>query len=161
MLPPFGFGVGNQRERRQAVQPIGSAYEFPGREDLKSIGGNRTIAVGLTGNVAKDTEQFRSATVGGIHVALDMVGRAIDPDASLAALRSLRRGGRLVLMGSMNVPLCISYGEVMVNNWEIIGNFMYPNSAYRRLLDLVRTGNASFRCCNGDGIFASRLARRD
>jgi alcohol dehydrogenase len=43
-------------------------------------------------------------------------------------------------MGSVNVPLCISYGEVMVNNWEIIGNFMYPNSAYRRLLDLVRTG---------------------
>jgi alcohol dehydrogenase len=78
--------------------------------------------------------------VGGAHVAFDMVGRATDPDATLAALRSLRRGGRLVLMGSVDVPLCISYGEVMVNNWEIIGNFMYPNSAYRRLLDLVRTG---------------------
>ena len=109
-------------------------------EELKSIGGNRTIAVALTGNVAKDTQQFRSATVGGAHVAFDMVGRATDPDATLAALRSLRRGGRLVLMGSMNVPLCISYGEVMANNSEIIGNFMYPNSAYRRLLDLVRTG---------------------
>jgi alcohol dehydrogenase len=109
-------------------------------EELKAVGGNRTIAVALTGDVARDTEQFRSATVGGAHVAFDMVGRATDPDATLAALRSLRRGGRLVLMGSMNVPLCIPYGEVMVNNWEIIGNFMYPSSAYRRLLDLVRAG---------------------
>ena len=28
----------------------------------------------------------------------------------------------------------------MANSWEIIGNFMYPVDAYRRLLDLVRAG---------------------
>jgi alcohol dehydrogenase len=33
----------------------------------------------------------------------------------------------------------------MVNNWEIIGNFMYPNAAYRRLLELVRAGTLPFR----------------
>ena len=78
--------------------------------------------------------------MGGAHAALDMVGRVTDAQATLAALQSLRRGGRLVLMGSMSVPLCISYGEVMRNNLEIIGNFMYPYSAYRRLLDLIRAG---------------------
>jgi alcohol dehydrogenase len=30
--------------------------------------------------------------------------------------------------------------ELMANNWEIIGQFMYPADAYRRLLDLVRAG---------------------
>jgi hypothetical protein len=99
--------------------------------------------------------------VGGAHVAFDMVGRATDPDATLAALRSLRRGGRLVLMGSMNVPLCISYGKVMVNNWEIIGNFVYANSAYRRLLDLVRTGTLPLDAATVTAFFASRLARSD
>jgi hypothetical protein len=29
---------------------------------------------------------------------------------------------------------------VMLNSWEILGQFMYPASAYRRLLDLLRSG---------------------
>jgi len=68
------------------------------------------------------------------------VGGARDPNATLAALYSLRRMGRLVLMGSMNTPLPLSYMDLMVNSWEIIGKFMYPVDAYRRLLDLVRAG---------------------
>jgi alcohol dehydrogenase len=28
----------------------------------------------------------------------------------------------------------------MRNDWEIIGQFMYPAGAYRRLIDLVRAG---------------------
>jgi alcohol dehydrogenase len=58
----------------------------------------------------------------------------------LAALRALRRGGRLVLMGSMSVPLPISYMDVMLNSLEIIGQFMYPPDTYRRLVALVRSG---------------------
>jgi alcohol dehydrogenase len=40
----------------------------------------------------------------------------------------------------MTVPLPLTYGEVMINNWEIIGNFMYPALVFRRLLALVRAG---------------------
>ena len=43
-------------------------------------------------------------------------------------------------MGSMTVDLPIPYTQVMLNNWEILGQFMYPASAYRRLVDLVRAG---------------------
>jgi alcohol dehydrogenase len=28
----------------------------------------------------------------------------------------------------------------MLNSWEILGQFMYPASAYRRLLELLRSG---------------------
>ena len=83
---------------------------------------------------------LREAAGGGAHLAFDMVGQARDPNATLAALHSLRRGGRLVLMGSMATELPIPYGSVMLNNWEILGQFMYPASAYRRLLDLLRSG---------------------
>jgi alcohol dehydrogenase len=58
----------------------------------------------------------------------------------LAALNSLRRNGRLVLMGSMTAPLTLSYSDVMRNNWEIAGQFMYPAGAYRRLIGLLRAG---------------------
>jgi len=69
-----------------------------------------------------------------------MVGQAGDANATLAALNSLRRGGRLVLMGSMTTPLPLSYSDVMRNDWEIIGQFMYPARAYRRLIGLLRAG---------------------
>jgi len=78
-------------------------------------------------------------------MAFDIVGGAQDPSATLAALKSLRRGGRLVLMGSMGVPLPISYLEVMLNNLEILGQFMYPQGAFVRLIDLTRAGLLDLR----------------
>jgi threonine dehydrogenase-like Zn-dependent dehydrogenase len=69
-----------------------------------------------------------------------MVGNATDPNMTLCALRSLMKGGRLVLMGSMTVPLPVPYTELMLNGWEILGQFMYPRDGYRRLLDLIRSG---------------------
>jgi alcohol dehydrogenase len=40
----------------------------------------------------------------------------------------------------MTTELPIPYTTVMLNSWEILGQFMYPASAYRRLLDLLRSG---------------------
>ena len=74
-----------------------------------------------------------------------MIGGAADPRSTLAALASLSRGGRLVLMGSMTVDLPIPYTQVMLNGWEILGQFMYPADAYRRLLDCVRPGLLDLR----------------
>jgi alcohol dehydrogenase len=109
-------------------------------EALVRAGGSRVVPVVLTGDIQADTSALRAAANGGAQMAFDMVGQARDPNATLAALRSLRRGGRLVLMGSMSAPLPLTYMELMANNWEIIGQFMYPADAYRRLLDLVRAG---------------------
>jgi alcohol dehydrogenase len=103
-------------------------------------GGSRVVPVALTGDIQADAITLGAAANGGAQMAFDMVGAASDPNATLAALRSLRRGGRLVLMGSMSVPLPLSYMELMANSWEVIGNFMYPADAWRRLLDMVRAG---------------------
>jgi alcohol dehydrogenase len=43
-------------------------------------------------------------------------------------------------MGSMAGPLPIPYLEAMLNNLEIIGQFMYPSDAFMRLIDLARAG---------------------
>lgn len=98
------------------------------------------IAMSAARIVAAGRNQAALSAVagGGAQLAFDMVGQAGDANATLAALKSLRRGGRLVLMGSMTTPLPLSYSDVMRNDWEIIGQFMYPAGAYRRLLDLVR-----------------------
>lgn len=109
-------------------------------DSVSRIGGSRVFTVALTGNVQSDAYAIREAAGGGAEVGFDMVGRARDPNATLAVLHSLSRGGRLVLMGSMTPDLPIPYGTVMLNDLEILGQFMYPATAYRRLLSLVRSG---------------------
>jgi alcohol dehydrogenase len=109
-------------------------------EAVASAGGSRVSAVVLTGDVEADAGALRAASGGGAQMAFDMVGQARDPNATLAALHSLRRGGRLVLMGSMATDLPVPYTTLMLNSWEILGQFMYPAGAYRRLLDLLRSG---------------------
>jgi alcohol dehydrogenase len=103
-------------------------------------GGTRVVPVRLGGDVQADAASLREAAGGGAHLAFDMLGQASSANGTLAALNSLRRGGRLVLMGSMTVPLPLTYGDVMRNDWEIIGQFMYPAGAYRRLLGMLRAG---------------------
>jgi alcohol dehydrogenase len=105
---------------------------------IAQVGGSRVVPVALSGDVGADTTKLRGFAGGGADIAFDMVGNASDPNATLAALRALRREGRLVLMGSMSSPLPISYMEVMMNSLEIIGQFMYPRDTYLKLAALVR-----------------------
>ena len=123
-----------------AAQVIAAGRKPEALEAVARAAGPRVSTVTLTGDVQKDARALREAAGGGAHMAFDMVGQAHDPKATLAALHSLRRGGRLVLMGSMTTDLPVPYTTLMQNNWEIIGQFMYPASAYRRLLDLLRSG---------------------
>jgi len=112
---------------------------------LMQLNPDRIISVALTGDMQTDIQQLKKAANGGAHMAFDMIGSANNPNATLAALRSLQRNGRLVLMGSMTVPLPISYMEMMFNNWEIIGQFMHSQDAYIRLFNLIRSGLLDIR----------------
>lgn len=107
---------------------------------VAAAAGDRVLPVVLTGDAKHDATALRDAAEGAASVAFDMVGRATDPSSTLAALRSLRRGGRLVLMGSMTVPLPLDYGELMLNDWELTGQFMYGRDAMPRLVRLIRSG---------------------
>lgn len=102
--------------------------------------GSRVIPVVLKGNYREDAVAIKQACDGGANMAFDMVGNAKDPNSTLAALFSLVPGGRIVIMGSMSVDLPIPYTEVMLNSWSILGNFMYPNDAVRKMLELVKSG---------------------
>jgi alcohol dehydrogenase len=123
-----------------AARVIAAGRNVAALERLVHAAGRRVLPVQLTGCVGADSISLRSASNGGAEIAFDMVGQAGDANATLAALNSLRRNGRLVLMGSMTAPLPLSYSDVMRNNWQIIGQFMYPAGAYRSLIGLLRAG---------------------
>jgi alcohol dehydrogenase len=128
-----------------AARVIAAGRNQAALDAVARAGGPRVLTVKLTGDAQKDARQLRAVSDGGAHMAFDMVGQARDPNSTLAALHSLRRGGRLVLMGSMTTELPIPYTTVMLNSWEIIGQFMYPAGAYRRLLELLRSGLLDIR----------------
>jgi len=125
---------------------LGCARVVAAGRDAKAVAsvaaaaGPRAVAVPLTGDATTDVRNLREAAGGGADAAIDLVGRAGSADATLAALRALRRGGRLSLMGSMTVPLPLPYGEVMIHDWRIQGRFMYPRDSIARLLRLVQAG---------------------
>ena len=99
----------------------------------------RVATVRMTGDIDVDARALRAAA-GPADCALDMIGRADSAAGTLAVLGSLRRGGRLVLMGSMTVTLPLDYTQLLRTGGEIIGNFMYPRWAPSRLLQLVAAG---------------------
>ncbi|HWW06396.1 medium chain dehydrogenase/reductase family protein [Collimonas sp.] len=109
-------------------------------QQLVALGKGRVVPLVLTGDIGADAAAIREAAGGAIELAFDMVGQASDANSTLALLHSLRRGGRLVLMGSMQAPLPIPYGEMLLNNWELIGHFMYTPADYLALLSLLRAG---------------------
>lgn len=109
-------------------------------ERLAGTLGPRVVPAALGGDMAADIATIQAAAQGKADVALDLLGQATSTASTLATLRSLKRGGRLVLMGSARVPLELGFGEMLGNDWEVVGCFMYPRTAPARLAALVAGG---------------------
>jgi alcohol dehydrogenase len=107
---------------------------------LRATVGPRVVAAPVTGEADKDLAVIRDAAGGAADVALDLLGSAKSTSTTLSTLRALKRGGRLVLMGSAEVPLEISFRELLANDWEIVGQFMYARQAPGQLAALAASG---------------------
>jgi alcohol dehydrogenase len=121
-------------------------------EQLREAFGPRVIPAVVSGDLATDLPIIRRAAGAAADVALDLLGAAKSTSTTLSTLRALRRGGRLVLMGSAEVPLELSFREMLANDWEVVGQFMYERTApgqlatlaAKDLLDLKKIVVASF-----------------
>ena len=118
------------------------------REALERLGafGPRVIPAVVSGDdAAKDLATIRHAAAGGADVALDLLGAAKSTSTTLSSLRALKRGGRLVLMGSAEAPLELSFREMLANDWEVVGQFMYDRTAPGQLAALAAKGLLDLR----------------
>ena len=100
----------------------------------------RYRVVAQTGDLETDVGALKQAFGNGAHKALCMVGQAKDSHSTLASLNALNFGGQLVLMRSASAPLSIDYNLMLVNNWEVKGNFMYTKEDYLALITMVKSG---------------------
>lgn len=107
---------------------------------LRAAFGERVVPAVVTGDAATDPGLIRAAAGGTADVALDLLGNAKSTATTLSSLRALKRGGRLVIMGSADVPLEISFREMLANDWEVVGQFMYDRTAPADLATLAAAG---------------------
>jgi alcohol dehydrogenase len=130
-----------------AARVVAAGRDREALADVVRAAGRRAMAVPLRGDLETDARALRDAAGGGADLALDLVGRAKSAEATLATLRALRRGGRLIVMGSVAEPLSIAVGDLLGNDWTVMGCFMYPKDAPARLLKLVAAGALDLDAC--------------
>jgi alcohol dehydrogenase len=136
----FGSGAVMLAVAMGAARVVAVGRKHDALERLRQTFGPRVIPAVVTGDTAKDLAIIRHAAGGSADVALDLLGAATSTSTTLSSLRALKRGGRLVLMGSAEVPLELSFREMLANDWEVVGQFMYERTAPSQLAALAADG---------------------
>jgi alcohol dehydrogenase len=136
----FGSGAVMLAVAIGAARVVAVGRKREALERLRDAFGARVIPAEVTGDANRDIAIIRHAAGGGADVALDLLGTANSTSTTLSTLRALRRGGRLVLMGSAEVPLQLSFREMLANDWEVVGQFMYERTAPGQLAALAADG---------------------
>ncbi|WP_316214372.1 MULTISPECIES: zinc-binding alcohol dehydrogenase family protein [unclassified Bradyrhizobium] len=137
----FGSGAVLLAVAMGAARIVAVGRKREALERLTEAFGPRVIPAVVSGDdAAKDAATIRHAAGGGADVALDLLGHARSTSTTLSCLRALKRGGRLVLMGSATAPLELSFGEMLANDWEVVGQFMYDRTSPGQLALLAREG---------------------
>jgi alcohol dehydrogenase len=133
----FGSGAVMLAVAMGAGRVVAVGRRIAALDSLRVAFGPRVIPAAVTGEAEKDLAVIRRAAGGSADVALDLLGSAGSTSTTLSSLRALKRGGRLVVMGSADVPLEVSFREMLANDWEIVGQFMYERHAPGQLAALV------------------------
>jgi alcohol dehydrogenase len=136
----FGSGAVMLAASMGAGRVVAVGRKREALEMLRDTFGPRVIPAVVTGDAEKDLAIIRQAAGGRADVALDLLGTAKSTSTTLSCLRALKRGGRLVLMGSAEVPLELSFREMLANDWEVVGQFMYARQAPGQLAQLAAEG---------------------
>lgn len=96
------------------------------------LGARRTFQPGP--DLAK---QIRKAAGGGVDVAFECVGR---PETIRQAHESIRRGGRLCLVGYCEKPVEMAVSRIMFLEHDVVGSLGCPPADYPKVLELIARG---------------------
>ncbi len=103
-------------------------------EWAKKLGASYTINPSKEENVAKT---IRKLTNGGADIAIEAIG---NPKTIEAAFNTLRKGGRLVVVGYTNEAITLPASKIMYFEMEVRGSLGCRPVDYPRLIEMVRIG---------------------
>ena len=103
-------------------------------EWAKKLGATYTLNSQQSPDVTKD---IRKMTNGGVDIAFEAIG---NPKTITTAFNSLRKGGRLCVVGYTDKDMIISGAKTMFFEMEIVGSLGCRPVDYPRLIEMVRIG---------------------
>lgn len=109
---------------------------------LHELDKKRVITLAYTESLPDfNVEKLKSLTGGnGADLVIDFVGGTSAVEPLLTYIRSLKYRGIAVYVGNIEGSIPITYGEIMINETEIRGCFMFPPDAFRQLIRMVQNG---------------------
>lgn len=119
---------------------IATGRNAPALAALGERFGSRVRGVRMVTEEETDRQSILAAAPGPIDVVLDILPPAATPAQARAALRTVRPGGRVVLMGGIREDLPLPYAWLMRYNITLRGQWMYERASVPRLVALVRSG---------------------
>lgn len=114
-------------------------------ETLSHRYGGRVRTAAMTGDADADTATIHAAAAAPIDVVFDVLPPQATVAQVMAAVRAVRPGGRVSLMGGVGMAasggdLSLPYAWMVRNNITVKGQWMYPRDAITRLIALVKGG---------------------
>ena len=113
-------------------------------DDLASQFGPRFRAAALIGQTDDDTRNMQAVADGPIDCVLDILPPNAEPGVACAAIMSVRLHARAVLISGIGMlgvaDLGLPYPGIMRNCITLHGQWMHPQSAAPRLIELARSG---------------------
>ncbi|MCH7493473.1 zinc-binding dehydrogenase [bacterium] len=100
----------------------------------KELGASATV-LATPGESAH--KAVKEATGGGAHVAVEAIG---NPATILAALSSLRRGGRMVVLGYTDKRVELPVGKIMYHELSVVGTLGCGGGDYPAIIAMVAGG---------------------
>ena len=96
----------------------------------------------------------RTRTGGGADVALEVVGK---PETVTLALSTLRRGGRLCVVGYSDAAVPIPLNRLMFFEYEIVGSLGCRPVDYPRVIEMVRQGQVNLEAVTSGTLPLDRI----
>ena len=127
-----------------AARVVATGRDADALDGLAQRHGDRVRTARMRGDEATDTATIQAAASAPIDVVFDILPPHAQPAQVMAAVRAVRPGGRISLMGGVGMAgggdLALPYPWLMRNNITVRGQWMYPREAIPRLIAMVRSG---------------------
>lgn len=92
--------------------------------------------------VDRPDKELKKLTGGGADVAFEAIG---NPATVRLAFESVRRGGRLCVVGFCSEEVPLPLGKLMYYEIEVVGSLGCPPGEYPRLIEMVRRGRIQLK----------------
>ena len=125
-----------------ASKIIAVGRDMENLKKLEELNNKRVIPVVYSQSSTDFTVEKLKILMNGIgaDLVIDFVGGTSAVEPLLTSIRALKYRGKVVLVGNIEASIPLTYGEIMINEIEIRGCFMFPPVSLQQLIRMVQSG---------------------